>query len=59
MPLKFESEQIFNSSDSVRHPSATYCKYNLEHVFKTIIDRESHEECCPNKQEFEQKTNIS
>jgi hypothetical protein len=42
-----------------RFPSATYCKYNYEHVFKTLADRELHEKSCPNRQEFEQKINIS
>lgn len=40
-------------------PHCSYCRYNVEHVFTTVMDRERHEEDCPQKsyyQKNEEKT---
>jgi len=46
--VKSESDvvmEITNNRDDPdkRQPSACYCKYNHEHVYKTLEDRASHE----------------
>jgi hypothetical protein len=42
-----------------REPTATYCKYNHEHTYRTLADREAHEQVCPNKTAFELNMNKS
>jgi len=37
--------------DFDRKPSQCFCAYNCEHAFKTIKEREHHEQVCPNKTE--------
>jgi hypothetical protein len=32
-----------------------YCSYNVEHAFKTLEERASHEEQCPQREEMERK----
>jgi len=44
-----------DDSNTTRFPSATYCKYNYDHVFKSLSDREIHENECPDKEEYEEK----
>jgi hypothetical protein len=39
----------------MRSPSCTYCRYNVDHVYKTIKEREIHEETCSDKAAFERK----
>lgn len=38
-----------------RAPSVTYCKFNWEHSFRSLAEREVHEQVCPNRREFEAK----
>jgi hypothetical protein len=38
-----------------RVPTCTYCRYNVDHVFKTIKERETHEEMCPERAAYERK----
>jgi hypothetical protein len=60
-PPKSEASALSptNEIEEERKPSATFCKYNCEHKFKTLEEREHHESICPNKQEFERKTSFS
>ena len=30
-----------------------YCKYNVEHVFKTVKERDTHEQNCANRAQYE------
>jgi hypothetical protein len=39
----------------LRVPCATYCRYNVDHVFKTLKERETHEEICPQRASYERK----
>eukprot|EP00347_Sterkiella_histriomuscorum_P017662 403348480 len=38
---------------SKRRPTCAYCKYNVQHVFKTIEERDFHEELCNDKQDYD------
>lgn len=38
-----------------RAPQVTYCKYNVEHVFKSLKERETHEAVCPEKAAYDRK----
>ena len=40
---KTEERQDALMIDQERHPSATYCKFNFEHCFRSLADRDSHE----------------
>lgn len=62
-PIKKEEENPVSElsllDNKVRCPSATFCKYNYEHSYKTLEDREHHEKTCPNKVEMEFKLSQS
>ena len=38
-----------------RQPSQTYCAYNCMHEFTTLEARRTHEETCPDRDQFESK----
>ena len=46
--------QIIEEAKS-RVPTCTYCRYNVDHVFKTIKERETHEDVCPERAAYERK----
>ena len=58
-----EGEQIMTPEDralvieeaKTREPTCTYCRYNVDHVFKSIKERETHEEQCPDRASYEKK----
>jgi hypothetical protein len=43
--------------ETERAPSATYCAYNVAHVFRSLQERAAHEENCPDRAEMEKKFN--
>ena len=38
-----------------RMPTCAYCKYNQNHMFKTVLERETHEDVCPDKATYESR----
>jgi hypothetical protein len=51
---KEELDQIMQEA-LTRLPSCTYCRYNVDHVFKTLKERETHEIVCPDRAAYERK----
>ena len=37
-------------------PVCAYCKFNVNHVFKTIKERDTHETVCENRAQYEANT---
>jgi len=54
-PLDVSEEKAIKEQAEVRQPNCTYCRYNVEHVFKTIEERHAHELTCPNKAAFDRR----
>ena len=50
-----EDRAVIIEEAKTRVPTCTYCRYNVEHVFKTIKERETHEEGCPERAAYERK----
>ena len=34
-------------------PVVAYCKFNVEHFFKSVKERDTHEEICENRTQYE------
>ena len=49
-----ERDQIIKEAES-RAPQVTYCRYNVNHVYKTLKERETHEMQCPDKAAYDRK----
>ena len=47
-------ENIIKQAD-MRAPQVTYCKYNVDHVYKSLKERETHEAVCPEKAAYDKK----
>ena len=50
-----ETQERIIAEAQIRLPSCTYCRYNVDHSFKTLKDRETHEELCPDRAAYERK----
>jgi hypothetical protein len=50
-----EDRALVIEEAKTREPTCTYCRYNVDHVFKSIKERETHEECCPDRAAYERK----
>jgi DNA polymerase II small subunit/DNA polymerase delta subunit B len=50
-----EDRALIIEEAKTRVPTCTYCRYNVDHVFKTIKERETHEEVCPERAAYERK----
>ena len=51
---KEEQERLVEEART-RAPVCTYCRYHVEHMFKTVKERETHEMVCPNKAAYDRK----
>ena len=48
---QFAQQMMEESQKKV--PICAYCKYNVNHCFKTIKERETHEQTCENRYQYE------
>lgn len=46
---KDENDKAKEVAMSARKPSACYCKYNVDHAFKSAKERDTHQEICPER----------
>lgn len=53
--FNLETQERIIAEAQIRQPSCTYCRYNVDHAFKTLKDRETHEEVCPDRAAYERK----
>lgn len=50
-----EQRELILAEAQARPPQCTYCRYNVDHVFKTLKERETHEQVCPQRADYERK----
>jgi len=51
--MKFDLDD--EEANKNRNPCAVYCKFDVGHVFPSVIDCQEHMKECPKREEFERK----